>query len=210
MHTGKLITFEGGEGSGKSTHIALLEAALIERGYPVLVVREPGGTELGEAIRAILLSRAHDQMSPLAELLLYEAARTQIVSQVIAPALAAGTVVLCDRFIDSTVAYQGFGRGLDRAMIDHLNTVASAGIKPDVTLIFDVPVEDGLRRAARKGAPDRLESQDRTFHEAVRAGFADLAAAEPDRIHLLDATRDKDVVAAEVTSLVEAVLDRVR
>jgi len=207
---GVLITFEGGEGAGKSTHIESARRFLAERGYEVVVVREPGGTEIGEAIRTILLSRAFLEMDPLTELLLYESARAQIVDQVIKPALQSGAIVLCDRFTDSTKAYQGFGRGLDQESIDILNAIASRDIVPDCTILIEVPVAEGLARAQRKGEPDRLESQDVAFHQAVHEGYATLASNEPDRIHTVDGTRDKSDVAQEIARIIERVLADVR
>ncbi|MCL2324709.1 MAG: dTMP kinase, partial [Actinomycetia bacterium] len=160
-------------------------------GRRVLSVREPGATTVGEPIRAILLDPEHTAMTPLCELLLYEAARAQLVAEVIAPALAAGTVVLCDRFSDSTTAYQGYGRGLDLALVAEMNRAATAGLAPDRTLVLDVPTELGLARAVKHQAPDRLEQEDRAFHERVQAGFHAIAAREPQRVRLIDTTGSK-------------------
>jgi len=209
MDKGSLITFEGGEGAGKSTHIKRLKSALEVQGFRVLIVREPGGTVVGEAIRAVLLTRDHDMMSPRTELLLYEAARAQLVDEVIRPALEEGMVVLCDRFTDSTTAYQGYGRGLDIEMIKDLNLSATGGIIPVCTIVIDVPVDAGLLRATRKGEPDRLESEDTAFHEAVRAGFIKIAQSDPERVHMIDGTRKKGVVSAEIQQIVFRVLNRV-
>lgn len=209
MSRGVLITFEGGEGAGKSTQIETLKTLLESWGHEVMVVREPGGTALGEQIRTILLSHEYEKMSPQAELLLYEAARAQIVSEVIEPALEEGIIVLCDRFYDSTSAYQGYGRALGTSLIDELNRFASGGLTPDATLIIDLPVEIGLDRAGRKGSPDRLETAGQDFHEAVRAGFLHIAAECPDRVHLIDGTRPLDEVAADVERIVTEALARV-
>jgi len=209
MKKGLLITFEGGEGAGKSSHIASLKQALESRGHDVLVVREPGGTLVGEAIREILLSHDYEGMSPRTELLLYEAARAQIVDEVIKPALDVGMIVLCDRFYDSTSAYQGHGRGLDLEMIDRLNMSATDGLMPDCTILVDVPVEVGLSRASDVNDPDRLESAGRAFHEAVRNGFLALAQHNSDRIHIVDGDRDKESVYHDIETIVFEVLARV-
>ena len=193
---GLFITFEGGEGCGKSSHIAWLTDRLEQAGRKVLTVREPGATAVGEPIRAVLLDPVHTGMAPLTELLLYEAARAQLVAEIIAPALAAGTVVLCDRFIDSTTAYQGHGRGLDLAQIAELNRIATTGLTPDRTIVLDVPVEIGLKRAVKHQAPDRLEQEDRAFHERVHEGFVAIAAAEPARVRIIDTSGSKEETRA--------------
>lgn len=207
MPHGRLITFEGGEGTGKSTQIALLADALEAQGYAVRTLREPGATAVGEAVRAILLDAAHADMSPRAELLLYEAARAQLVDAVIRPALEAGEVVLLDRFYDSSTAYQGYGRGLPLAEVSALNGAATAGLVPDLTLVLDIDPEEGLRRATAHGGADRLESETLEFHRRVRAGYQAIAAAEPDRVLLIDADGTPDEVAERVRG---AVADRLR
>ena len=182
---GVLITFEGPEGSGKSTHIALLADALRRQGRRVLVTREPGGSPLGVAFRRILLEEG-DDLSPMAELFLYEADRAQHVDDVIRPALAKGATVLCDRFTDSTLAYQGWGRGIDRAAIATLNRIAAHGVAPRLTILLDVPVERGLKQAhARKKGHDRLERAGLAFHRRVRNGFLALAKKEPRRFKVI-------------------------
>lgn len=201
---GVFITLEGGEGCGKSTQAALLAGRLREAGIDVLAVREPGGTPVGEGIRSLLLDPATAGLDPLAELLLYEASRAQHVSAVIEPGLSAGRIVVCDRFADSSLAYQGHGRGLDLAMVARLNAIATRGLAPDLTLLLDVEPAEGVGRATHGGA-DRLEREALAFHERVRAGFASIAAAEPARIRLVPAgTRDE--VAAAVWALVAALL----
>jgi len=179
--SGTFITFEGGEGSGKSTQIAALALLLEEHGYHVLTLREPGGTAVGESIRTLLLDPGSAGLSARSELLLYEAARAQLVGSVIAPALAEGTVVLCDRFYDSTVAYQGYGRCLDLDLVDRMNAFAADGCTPARTIFLDVDVELGLERATEEGG-DRLEMEGEGFHNRVREGFVALAAAEPGRV----------------------------
>jgi len=191
------LTFEGGEGSGKSTQIRSLARDLDAAGLSVRVLREPGGTAASEAIRAILLDPDHIGLDARAELLLYEAARAQLVAEVIEPALAAGEVVLCDRFYDSTTAYQGYGRGLPAAEIASLNASATGGLTPDRTLVLDVDPVLGLHRATRRGA-DRLESEDIGFHERVRAGFVAIARDEPGRVRVVDAGGSVEDVAEAV------------
>ena len=179
---GLLITFEGGDGAGKSTQIRFLARLLAEAGREVVCLREPGGTAVGEALRRVVLDPAHGAMSDRAELLIYEAARAQIVDEVIEPALARGAVVLCDRFFDSTVAYQGAGRGLDGAFIDAANCFACDGLVPDGTILL-VACDKAVRsRMGRRPAADRLEQAGAAFHRRVAEGFAALAAAEPERV----------------------------
>ena len=186
MRNGYFITLEGGEGAGKSTLQAGLAARLRKAGFRVVLTREPGGTPLGKKLRKALLHGGH--VSPAAELLLYAADRAQHVDSVISPALDKGYVVLCDRFSDSTVAYQGYGRKLDLAAIERLNQMAQQGVEPDLTLWLDLPAEAGLartRRRSKKG--DRLEAEARVFHERVRKGFRAQARRFPHRIVRIDA-----------------------
>jgi dTMP kinase len=200
---GLFVTFEGVEGCGKSTQAKLLAAWLRGRGHAVLLTREPGGPGISEKIRRILLDARHHAMHPLTELLLLEASRAQHVAEVIAPALRRGAVVICDRFADSSTAYQGHGRGLDLGMVDRLNRAAAGDVWPALTLVVDVPVDVGFSRAAgRKRRFDRMESQQRAFHRRVRAGFRALAEREPARVKLLDGTFTPDVVQAAVRQLV--------
>lgn len=187
MAKGHFITVEGIDGVGKSTQAALIEAVLDSAGYDVLRLREPGGVKISEQIRAILLDPANAEMGEVCELLLYEAARAQLVHQVIRPALAAGKTVVCDRFYDSTTAYQAFADGLDRNMVSQANELAVDGCRPDLTLVFDLPVEDALRRRSGREAEDRLELKGLEFQERVAAGFRAVAADEPDRVKLIDA-----------------------
>ncbi|ABD01813.1 thymidylate kinase [Synechococcus sp. JA-2-3B'a(2-13)] len=192
------ITLEGGEGVGKTTQQALLVERLRQEGYACLCTREPGGTALGKTLRELLLHG--DPFSPLAELLLYAADRAEHVSKVIAPALAAGQVVVCDRFTDSTLAYQGYGRGLDLEKIRQLNHLATGGLQPHLTLWLDLPPEVGLARAK---ARDRLEQERLEFHRRVYQGFQALAAAEPQRIVRISAQGSPAEVAARLWSVVE-------
>lgn len=184
---GLFITVEGIDGCGKSTQARLIAAALEAAGHDVLRLREPGGVKISEQIRAILLDPANAEMGDVCELLLYEAARAQLVHQVIRPALAASKTVVCDRFYDSTTAYQAFADGLDRNMVSQANELAVDGCRPDLTLVFDLPVEDALRRRSGREAEDRLELKGLEFQERVAAGFRAVAVDEPDRVKLIDA-----------------------
>ena len=192
------ITLEGGEGVGKTTQQALLALQLRQAGYPCLCTREPGGTALGRALREILLHG--DPLTPLAELFLYAADRAEHVQKCILPALAAGQVVVCDRFTDSTLAYQGYGRGLDLEKIRQLNHLATGGLQPHLTLWLDLPPEAGL---ARSGLAVRLEQERLEFHRRVHQGFQTLAAAEPQRIVRIDAEGSPLEVAARIWSVVK-------
>jgi dTMP kinase len=192
------ITLEGGEGVGKTTQQALLALQLRQAGYPCLCTREPGGTALGRALREILLHG--DPLTPLAELFLYAADRAEHVQKCILPALAAGQVVVCDRFTDSTLAYQGYGRGLDLQQVRQLNHLATGGLQPHLTLWLDLPPEVGL---ARSGSCDRLEQERLEFHRRVHQGFQALAAAEPQRIVRIDAGGSPLEVAARIWSVVQ-------
>lgn len=194
---GVFVTFEGGEGCGKSTQLEALATRLIEGGLSVVTLREPGGTRVGELVRAALLDPAHVEMSARAELLLYEASRAQLIAEKIAPALVAGSVVLCDRFFDSTTAYQGYGRGLPLDEIEALNRIATGGLVPDLTIVLDIDPVLGLARATAAGA-DRLEAEDLAFHERVRSGFLEIARKEPVRVVVVDASGERGLVAGRV------------
>ena len=184
---GLFITVEGIDGCGKSTQADLIARTLEAAGHDALRLREPGGVAISEKIRAILLDPANAEMGDVCELLLYEAARAQLVHQVIRPALAAGKTVVCDRFYDSTTAYQAFADGLDRNMVSQANELAVDGCRPDLTLVFDLPVEDALRRRSGREAEDRLELKGLEFQERGAVGFRAVAADEPDRVKLIDA-----------------------
>ncbi|MHB8571405.1 MAG: dTMP kinase [Candidatus Dormibacteria bacterium] len=201
------ITFEGPDGAGKSTQVALLAGALRDRGLSVVTVREPGGTAVGEAIRGVLLDGEHVP-SPLAEALLYAAARAHLVTQVIEPALAAGSMVISDRFSDSSIAYQGRGRGLGVDAIAGLQQLATRGLRPDLTFLLDLDPTVGLARADGRSRPDRLEAAPGDFHDRVRQGFLELAAAEPERVVQLDAEQAPDRLAAQVLARVDRLLEQ--
>ena len=211
MTRGKFITFEGIDGCGKTTQLRMLERYLTSRQVPFVSTREPGGTELGKTIRAALLNVSPHSIEPLAELLLFSAARAQHVRELILPALEAGRTVLSDRFYDATTAYQGYGRGFEMKLIADLNALATGGLKPDLTLLFDLDVTAGLRRVQRRGdiagggdaeAPDRIDREPLEFHERVRRGYLAVAAQEPDRFRLIPAGDSIDVTR---TLVVEAV-----
>lgn len=198
---GRFITFEGGEGTGKSTHAAMVAARLRAFGLGVHLTREPGGSPGAEAIRHVLLSGAAKPLGPEAEALLFAAARDDHLTQVIRPALERGVWVVCDRFADSTRIYQGIAGEVDPRVIQAMERIVVAGTKPDLTLILDVPAEQALQRAAKRrgaGSVDRFEQETLQFHEKLRDGFLLLAASEPDRCVLIDATQPKAEVAEQI------------
>lgn len=206
MSRAPFISLEGGEGAGKSTVVAAIAARLSERGFTVLQTREPGGTPAGEAIRQLLLDPAN-HLVPEAELLLMFAARAQLVRETILPALERGVAVLSDRFTDASFAYQGGGRGIDGARIAELERWA-AGIRPDLTFLLDLGVEQGLARArSRGGEPDRIEREQLVFFERVRAAYRDRAAAEPQRFRVIDASLSAEQVVAAVRFELDRWLD---
>lgn len=201
------LTVEGIDASGKSTQIERLVVRLRSIQHPVIVVREPGGTTISESIRTILLDNRHSLMEARAELLLYTAARAQIVSEKILPALQAGHIVVCDRYIDSTVAYQGYGRQLDLAMVQMINKFATQNLLPDCTILLDIPIDLAAMRRRRKGGmADRLEQEARQFYERVRAGYLEIARREPHRVHCLDGAQPEDKVEAEIWQIVQQYL----
>jgi dTMP kinase len=204
---GFFITFEGPEGGGKSTQLHRLAATLAEHGYVVWTTREPGGTRVGEMIRPILLSRQQTQMTPWSEALLFTAARAQLVEEVIRPRLERGELVLCDRYSDSTLAYQGYARGLDLDALRRLQAQATGGLAPDLTILLNLPVATGLSRIPRT-AQDRLDRETATFHERVRAGYQEMAAAEPRRWREVDAAADENQVAQRILALVSEALQQ--
>ena len=206
MARGKFITLEGPEGAGKSTHLARLAEALRARGIEVLTTREPGGTPLCEVVRGLLqFNQAGEAPQTRAEVLLFLASRAQLVSQVIEPALARGTWVLCDRFCDSTFAYQGYGRGLELAQLRALNAFATGGLMPDLTLLLDIPEAESARRLAeRKGPADRFEQEQAAFHRRLAEGFREMAAAEPARFRVIDSSGSEAQTAAQILAAVES------
>ena len=207
MTAGKLITLEGGEGAGKSTVLAAVRDLLAARGLDALVTREPGGTRAGEEIREVLLDTAHRGLCAEAELLLMFASRAQLVRELVRPALATGRWVLSDRFTDASFAYQGGGRGQPLARIADLERWAADDLKPDLTLLLDLPVADGLKRANGRGSTDRIEMENAEFFERVRAAYRARAAAEPVRFRVIDASRSLETVLADVRRAVGGFLD---
>ncbi|MGY1591106.1 dTMP kinase [Geodermatophilus sp. SYSU D00708] len=203
---GLFIAFEGGEGAGKSTQVRLLCEWLVGQGRTARATLEPGGTPAGAAIRAIVLDRAHTGLSPRAEALLYAADRAQHAHAVLRPALAAGEVVVTDRYIDSSLAYQGAGRTIPMHDVAAISRWATEGLRPDLTVLLDLPPETGLARARGRAVADRLESESLDFHQRVRTTFRTLADADPGRYLVLDATRPVDDLAADVRARVGALL----
>ena len=203
----RFITFEGPEGSGKTTQLKLLAAALEAHEHSVITTREPGGTAIGNATRAVVLDPAHGEMSPRAEALLYNAARAQLVDQVIRPALAAGKIVLCDRYADSTLAYQGHARGQDLAALRQLIAFATGGLQPYLTIYLDLEPAEGLRRKQNAATLEwnRLDQEALSFHQRVRAGYFQLINAEPARWLVVDAAQSAEVVQRDIQ---DAVLER--
>ena len=208
---GHFITFEGGEGAGKSTQIQRLAKRLRKDGQTVLVTREPGGSPGAEAVRHVVLSGAAKTLGPEMEAILFAAARSDNVEQVIKPALEAGTTVLCDRFMDSSRVYQGVSGGVDLEFILSMERAVTEGARPDLTLMFDIPVELGLARAAEVWAddgPDRFESEELEMHEQRRQGFLEIAEDEPDRCVVIDASQSLEDVSAAVDAAVTEYLER--
>jgi len=201
---GRLISLEGGEGAGKSTLLAGLRAHFERSELDVLYTREPGGTPVGEAVRALVLDPAHRGMAVETELLLMFAARAQLVREVLQPALTAGRWVLCDRFTDASYAYQGGGRGVDAARIGELESLATGGLKPDLTLLLELPVAHGRARASQRGDADRIEAERDDFFERVRATYLARAQAEPQRFRVIDASQPADSVLQAAVNAIDA------
>lgn len=204
---GKFITLEGGEGVGKSTNLAFVENYLRSQGCRVVLTREPGGTPLAEKIRGLLLEKSAEPVSDLAELLMMFAARAQHLEQVIRPALARGDWVVCDRFTDATYAYQGYGRGMDKALIAKLEQMVHPGFQPDLTLLLDIDVEEGLARALDRSEPDRIESEQRSFFEAVRNGYLELSQAHPERFAVVDASPSLEAVQSTIKNHLDRMIE---
>ena len=204
MAPGRFITFEGGEGAGKSTQVTLLGDRLRAAGHEFIATREPGGTPGAMDIRRLLVEGAVDRWEPFSELLLHNAARHEHVQKTIAPALAAGKWVICDRFADSTMAYQGYAQNVDRDMVARINRAAAGDVWPDLTIVLDLAVADGLARAeGRRDVEDRYERMGTAFHERIRDAFLDIAKAEPDRCAVIEAAGDVDHVAGAVWDTVQ-------
>jgi thymidylate kinase (EC 2.7.4.9) len=211
------VTFEGPEGSGKSTQARLLYESLHARRFPVILTREPGGTRIGDLIRRIVLDLQHTEMAPTTEMLLFSAARAQLVSEVIRPYLEQGGIVLCDRYADSTFAYQGYGLGRDLAELRVITAAATGGLRPDLTFYLDISAAEGLERKRRKGARstgqrgandewNRLDARELEYHQRVEAGYRELIAADPERWRVLDARQSIEALAEQIATIVEPYL----
>ncbi len=211
------VTFEGPEGSGKSTQARLLYESLHARRFPVILTREPGGTRIGDLIRRIVLDLQHTEMAPTTEMLLFSAARAQLVSEVIRPYLEQGGIVLCDRYADSTFAYQGYGLGRDLAELRVITAAATGGLRPDITFYLDISAAEGLERKRRKGARstgqrdandewNRLDARELEYHQRVEAGYRELIARDPERWRVLDARQSIEALAEQIAAIVEPYL----
>lgn len=203
MEKGIFITFEGIEGAGKSTQAKMLYECLSEKGYETVLTREPGGTKTGKKIREILLTPTDEKFPSLAEVFLYEADRNFHIHNVIKPSLKEKKIVICDRFIDSTLAYQGYARGLDIETIKYLNNLATEGITPDITFLIDISVEEGLKRIKEKRQFDRIEQEDIDFHKRLREGFLKIAEKNKNRIVVIDGNKDKELVFKEIITILK-------
>jgi dTMP kinase len=199
---GILISFEGIEGTGKTIQSKLLCEYLIKKGYNAILTEEPGGTQIGYKIRELLLSIDHKGMTPLTELLLYNASRAQHIKEVILPAINRGAVVITDRFADSTVTYQGYARGIDLNLIDSIEKIVTSGLRPDITILLDLDVETGLNRNRGINKMDRLELEDVEFHKQVRSGYLEIAAKELERIKLIDAAGSIEEIHGKIIKII--------
>jgi dTMP kinase len=196
------ISFEGIEGTGKTIQSRLLFEYLIKNGYKVILTEEPGATQIGLKIRELLLSVEHKGMIPIVELLLYNASRAQHIKEVILPAIDKGAVVITDRFTDSTVAYQGYGRGIDLNLINSIEKIVTAGLQPHITILLDLDVEIGLKRNKSINKTDRLELEDVEFHKRVRSGYLEIASKEPERIKLINASESIEEIHRKIVNMV--------
>jgi dTMP kinase len=208
MKKGLFISFEGIEGSGKSTQAKLLKEYLLKSKYNVVLTVEPGGTLIGEEIRRILLSLENKNMLPKTELLLYNASRAQHIEELILPSLEDGKVVITDRFTDSTIAYQGYGRGIDLSLILDIDRIVNNSLRPNVTILLDLDVEEGLRRNRGINKRDRLEFEEIEFHKRVRVGYLEIASKERDRIKIIDASGSIEDVHEKIKCIITEVLER--
>jgi len=189
------ITFEGGEGRGKSLQARKLYNRLIKTGVPAVLTHEPGGTPLGEKISRILKSARNSNITPMTELLLFNASRNQLIAEVVLPQLKQGKIVICDRYTGSTTVYQGYGRGLDLKTVKAINILGSHGLKPSLNILLDIPPQEGLTRTGKRGKHDRFEQEDMAFHQKVREGFLKLTAEDPRHWLVIDANQDKEKIA---------------
>jgi len=206
---GLLITFEGIDFCGKTTQVSLLREHLIAKGHQVVVVREPGGTEISEKIREILLDKKNLHMEPTSEMLLYQASRAQLTGEVVLPALKEGKIVLCDRYFDSTTAYQGYGRGLDLELLEKVNQLATSSLRPDLTFILDISPEEAFARVVNsKLVRDRMEEQQISFYQKVRAGYLRMAESEPDRFRVVSGSKTVEEIAGLIAHEVDILIQK--
>lgn len=208
MKRGLFITFEGTDGSGKTTQIGFLKDYLNKAGYDVLLTREPGGNRISEKIRSVILDPEYTEMDSIAEFLLYSAARAQLVQEVIKPSLERGTIVVCDRYFDSSYAYQGYGRGMDMKVLESISMMATGGLLPDVTFFFDLDPEIALNRRLASSQSDRIENEQLEFHKRVHAGYVKLAENSPDRIRRIDAARSAESIWTDVRNILDILLEQ--
>jgi dTMP kinase len=206
MEIGKFITFEGTDGSGKTTQIKLLEEYLKNKGYEVVLSREPGGTKVSELIRELILDPANTEIAPLTEMILYAASRAQHIAQIIKPSIEAGKIVICDRFVDSSYAYQGFGRGIDLRLIADVNRVAIDGISPDITFFLDIDPETAIKRRIIATGADRIEQEKLDFHKRVYDGYKKMSLLFPDRITTIDAEKPIDEISFQINKYIDTIL----
>ena len=210
LRKGVFISFEGIEGTGKTTQAKLLSERLSDEGCVTVLTHEPGGTVIGSRIRELLLLPEHREMSYMTELLLYNAARVQHLAERILPAVNEGTIVITDRFTDSTIAYQGYARGIDLSLINSIDRIATGGIRPDLTILFDLDVEEGLRRNRGVNKIDRLELDSIEFHKRVRAGYLKIAESEPERFRIVDASRPPEEIGVKVWEIVSTAMQNLK
>jgi dTMP kinase len=206
MNQGLFITVEGTDGSGKTTQIKMIESYLQEKGYAVIIAREPGGTKISEKIREIILDNENDEMSAITEMIMYAAARAQLVSEVIKPAIDSGKIVICDRFVDSSYVYQGCGRGIDLKEIVDVNRVALDGIEPDITFFFDISPKIALKRRREATGADRIEKEKMEFHMRVYEGYKKLALLYSDRIVAIESDREIEEIFEDVKEYIDELL----
>lgn len=207
MDRGIFITIEGTDGSGKTTQIKLMEAYLKQRGFEVVLTREPGGTEISELIRGIILDVNNTKMGRITEMLLYAAARAQLVTEVIKPAIEAGKMVICDRFVDSSFVYQGFGRGIDFKIIEEVNKAALDGLEPNITFFFDIDPETALTRRISSTGADRIENEKMEFHLKVYSGYKRLVQLYPDRVKTIDSSRSIEDIFKDVQTWLDKLVE---
>lgn len=205
--SGLFITMEGADGAGKSTQIEKLKDYLSNKGYDIILCREPGGTVISEAIRTVILNREFTEMGNMTELLLYASARAQLVEEVIRPALEEGKIVICDRFVDSSAVYQGVARGMGSQLVYEVNRYAMGDTVPDITILLDIKGKEGILRKKKQAQLDRMEMESAAFHEKVSDGYRMLAKEHPERIHMIDGTQTIEAIHSQIIEVVDAILD---